>query len=90
MNFFTLKLNKQNSKIRATIQAKIADVDDLLARRISAAENLLREDLSMIESIEAAIEIIDVEMGKEPEYLTVCKIPLERVHKLLSKVDSIR
>jgi len=29
-------------------------------------------------------------MGKEPEYLTVGKTPLERVHKLLSKIDSIR
>ena len=72
------------------IQAKISVVDDLQARRISAAENLLREDLSAIESIEATIEIIDVEMGKEPEYLTVGKTPLERVHKLLSKLDSIR
>ncbi|WP_457553358.1 hypothetical protein, partial [Desulfobacula sp.] len=29
-------------------------------------------------------------MGKEPEYLTGGKTPLERVHKLLSKIDSIR
>ncbi|MBC8441757.1 MAG: ParB/RepB/Spo0J family partition protein [Deltaproteobacteria bacterium] len=72
------------------IQAKIVVVDDLQARRISAAENLLREDLSAIESIEATIEIIDVEMDKEPEYLTVGKTPLERVVKLLSKLDSIR
>ena len=72
------------------IQAKIADVDDLQARRNSAAENLLRQDLSAIESIEATIEIIDVGIGKEPEYLTVGKTPLERVHKLLSKLDSIR
>jgi len=35
-------------------------------------------------------KIIDVVMGKEPEYLTVGKTPLERVHKLLSKIDSIR
>jgi hypothetical protein len=28
-------------------------------------------------------------MGKEPEYLTVGKIPLERVVKLLSKLHSI-
>ncbi len=73
-----------------SIQAKIADVDDLQARRISAAENLLRQDLSAIESFEATIEIIDVEMGKDPEYLTVGKTPLERVIKLLSKLDSIR
>ena len=73
-----------------SIQAKIAVVDDLQARRISAAENLLREDLSAIESIEATIEIIDVEMGKDADYLTVGKTPLERVHKMLSKLDSIR
>ncbi|MBC8438969.1 MAG: hypothetical protein H8D87_04720 [Deltaproteobacteria bacterium] len=73
-----------------SIQAKISVVDDLQARRISDAENILREDLSVIESIEATIGIIDVEMGKMPEYLTVGKTPLERVHKLLSKLDSIR
>ena len=72
------------------IQAKIVLVDDLRARRISATENLLRKDLSAIESIEATIEIIDVEMGKDADYLTVGKTPLERVHKLLSKLDSIR
>ena len=32
-----------------TIQAQIIEVDDLQARRISAAENLQREDLSAIE-----------------------------------------
>jgi len=47
-------------------------------------------DLSSIESIEATIEIIDVEMDKDPWYLTVGKTPLERVHKLLTKLDSIR
>jgi len=53
-------------------------------------ENSLRQDLSAIESIEATIKIIDVEMGKDPWYLTVGKTPLERVHQLLSKLDSIR
>ncbi len=72
------------------IQAKIADVDDLQARRISFTENHLRQDLSAIESIEATIKIIDVEMGKDPWYLTVGKTPLERVYKLMSKLHSIR
>ena len=49
-----------------------------------------RQDLTAIESIEATIKIIDVEMGNDPGYLTVGKTPLERVHKLLSKFDSIR
>jgi len=69
------------------IQAKIVIADDLKARRISAAENLLRQNLS---AIEATIEIIDVEMSKLPGYLTAGKTPLERVHKLLSKLHSIR
>lgn len=46
-------------------------------------ENSLRE-------FGASIEIIDVEMGKKPESLTVGKTPLERVHKLLSKLHSIK
>jgi len=71
-------------------QAKIADVSDLQARRISFAENLLRQDLSALEAIETTIKIIDVEMGNDPWYLTVGKTPLERVHKLLSKLHSIR
>ena len=29
-------------------------------------------------------------MGKDPEYLTVGKTPLEKANKLLSKLDSIR
>ena len=74
----------------AMIQAKIADVSDLSARRISYAENLLRQDLSALEAIEATIKIIDVEMGNDPWYLTVGKTPLERVRKLLSKLHSIR
>ncbi len=42
-----------------------------------------------IESIEATVDIIDMEMGKDPWYLTVGKTPFERVVKLLSKFDSI-
>ncbi|MBT3388495.1 MAG: ParB/RepB/Spo0J family partition protein, partial [Desulfobacula sp.] len=72
------------------IQAKIVIVDDLQARRISVTENHLREDLSAIETIESTVDIIDVGMSKEPGYLTVGKTPLERVVKLLSKIDSIR
>ena len=72
------------------VQAKIADVNDLQARRMSAAENLLRQDLTAIESIEAVIAIIDLEMGNDPWYLTGGKTPLERVDKLLSKLHAIR
>ena len=45
-----------------TIPAQIIKVDDLQARRISAAENLQREDLSAIEEVEAILEIVDAEL----------------------------
>ncbi|MBT6339010.1 MAG: hypothetical protein HOJ48_06905 [Desulfobacula sp.] len=48
------------------IQGKIVVVNNLQARRTSATENILRQDLSAIESIEATIDIIDVEMDKDP------------------------
>jgi hypothetical protein len=84
-----LKAVKEHTSL-ALIQAKIANVDDIQAKRISSAENILRQDLSAIENIEGMVDIIDDEMGKEAWYLTVGKTPLERVHKLLSKLDSIR
>jgi ParB/RepB/Spo0J family partition protein len=84
-----VKAIKDYTKIK-DIQAKIAEVDDDQARRICATENFLRKDLSTIESIEATVEIIDAEMEKDALYLTVGKTPLERVHNLLSKLDSIR
>jgi len=72
------------------IEAKIVILNDLQARRVSAAENQLRRDFSAIEAIKATVDIIDAEMGPDPMYLTGGKTPLERVEKLLSKLDSIR
>ncbi|WP_457553420.1 hypothetical protein, partial [Desulfobacula sp.] len=43
-----------------------------------------------ISRIEFAFLCFSRDSNKEPEYLTGGKTPLERVHKLLSKIDSIR
>jgi len=51
-----------------TIPAQIVKATDLEARRMSAAENLQREDLSAIEMIEAIVEIVDAELIKDIEY----------------------
>jgi len=48
-----------------TIGAQIVVANDLQARRISAAENLQREDLSAIEAI---VEIVDTELIEDKEY----------------------
>jgi len=53
-----------------TIQARIVNANDLQARRISAAENIQREDLSAIEKIEAIVEIVDAELIEDKEYLS--------------------
>ncbi len=60
-----------------TIPAQIVKATDLEARRISAAENLQREDLSAIETIEAIVEIVDSELIKDKEYVSMGKNPAE-------------
>ena len=72
-----------------TIQAQIVIAGDLQARRISAAENLQREDLSAIETIEAIAEIVDAELIEDIEYLSMGKTPADRVKTLLGKLHSI-
>ena len=52
-----------------TIAARIINASDLQARRMSAAENLQREDLSAIEKIETIVEITGAELIEDKEYL---------------------
>ena len=73
-----------------TIQAQIVKASELQARRISAAENLQREDLSAIETIEAVVEIVDAELIEDQEYPSMGKNPADRVKTLLGKLDSVR
>ena len=72
-----------------TIAARIVNVNDLQARRMSAAENLQREDLSAIETIEAIVEIVDAELMQDKEYAAMGDNPADRVKKLLGKLHSI-
>ena len=73
-----------------TIQAHIVKASDLQARRISAAENLQREDLSAIESIEAVVEIVDAELIGDKEYASMGKNAADRVKTLLGKLKSMQ
>ena len=73
-----------------TIAARIIKVDDIGARRISAAENLQREDLTVFETIETIVDIVDVELVGDQEYGSMGKIPVDRVRTLLGKHDSMR
>ena len=73
----------------ATIQAQIVIASNLQARRISAAENLQREDLSAIETIEGNVEMVDAELIEDKEYASMGKKPADRVKALLGKLHSI-
>jgi len=73
-----------------TIPAQIIKEDDLKARRISAEENLQREDLSAIEEVEGIVEMVDAELIEDKEYASIGKNPAERVKTLLVKLDSGR
>ncbi len=73
-----------------TIPAQIIKVNDLEARRIAAAENLQREDLSALEEIEAIVEIVDAELNGDKEYASMGKKPAYRMRNLLRRLDSVR
>ncbi len=73
-----------------TIAAQVVKKNDLEARRISAAENLQREDLSAIETIEGTVEMVDAELIEDKEYGSMGKKPAVRVKTLLGKLDSVR
>ncbi len=64
------------------IPARIVNVDDLQARRISVAENLVRENLSSIETIEEIVEIVDAELMEDKEYASMGKNPTKMVKTL--------
>ncbi len=70
------------------IPARIVNANDLQARRISAAENLQREDLSAIEKIETIGEITGAKLVEDKEYASIGNIPIDRVKTLLGKIDS--
>ncbi len=73
-----------------TIEARVVIADDIRARRISAAENALREDLTVFETIEATVEMVDAELMDDPEYLSMGQDARDRVRTLLSKLDAVR
>lgn len=73
-----------------TILCRIVEATDLQARRMCAAENLQRQDLSDVESVEAIVEMVDAELIEDSEYAGMGKDSVSRVAKLLGKLDSVR
>jgi len=73
-----------------TILGRVIEADDLQARRMAAAENLQRQDLSEIEAIEGIVELVDSELCSDEEYANLATSPLARVKFLLGKLDAVR
>jgi hypothetical protein len=71
-----------------TVLARIVEVDDLTARRMCAAENIQRADLSAVEEIGCLVEVVDAELFDDPEYRALAADPLRRVKRLLVGLDS--
>ncbi len=70
--------------------ARVVEANDIQARRISAAENFQREDLTAIEEVEAIVELLDAELIEDKQYASMGKNPADRVKTLLGKLDSVR
>ncbi len=69
--------------------ARVVEASDIQARRIAAAENFQREDLTAIEEVEAILELADAELIEDKQYASMGKTPAERVQTLLGKLHSI-
>ncbi len=77
------------TKIKS-VPARVVEASDIQARRIAAAENFQREDLTAIESVEAIVELVDTELIEDKQYASMGKSPADRVKTLLVKLDTIR
>jgi ParB/RepB/Spo0J family partition protein len=75
---------------KQTIEARIVETDDIGARRLSAAENIQREDLTVFETIEAIVELVDAELMADREYASMGHDSVDRVKALLGKLDTVR
>ena len=73
-----------------TIPAHIVTATDRETRKIAAAENMQRENLSAIETIEAIVEIVDAELFEDQHYAAMGEKPADRVRALLGKLDTVR
>ncbi len=71
-----------------TIEARVVKANDLEARRISAAENLQREDLSAIETIEGTVEMVDVDLIEDAELIEDIKYQRSEVGRQRLEVGS--
>ena len=82
-----VEADREYTKMK-TILARIIKADDRQARRISAAENIQREDLSAVEMVEAIVAIVDDELIDDKAYASMGKKPADRVKALLAKLHS--
>jgi ParB/RepB/Spo0J family partition protein len=73
-----------------SILARVIKANDLEARRMCAAENLQRENLSVIETIETIVDLVDSGLCGDEVYDNMGESALLRVKSLLAKLDSIR
>ncbi len=72
-----------------SIEAKVIEVDDIGARRLSAAENIQREDLTVFETIEAIVALVDAELYDDLGYISMGSNSVDRVRTLLGKLDGV-
>ena len=75
---------------KRTILSRVIKANDLEARRMCAAENLQRENLSVIETIETIVDLVDSELCGDEVYDSMGDSAIPRVRNLLAKLDSVR
>lgn len=72
-----------------TIMARVIHATDNQARRLCAAENLQRDDLSSVEQAAAIVDLVDAELSDDAEYYGFAATPVERVKCLLGRLYAV-
>lgn len=71
-----------------TITGQIREMTDLEARRICAAENVHRVDLTPIELVEATADLLDSYLIEMESYLNLADTYLDRVYLMLKRLNN--
>ncbi|RLA39666.1 MAG: hypothetical protein DRR06_18750 [Gammaproteobacteria bacterium] len=71
-----------------TILSRVVDATDIQSRRMCAAENMQRENVSAAEEVEAIVDMVDAELMEVDEYTDFGDSPEVRVRFLLGKLNN--
>ena len=83
-------LRRPSTQSRVQFLSDSVSTGSPLGGRVSAAEDVQREDLNIFKTIEDIVKLVDSQLRGDDEYAVMGPDPAGRVRALLRKLDSVR